>query len=233
MIPTPFGLIAIAIASFLLFRATPLGLLRFMMCCTLFGGSAAFIVTALGNSSILPAHLALVFLVARILLPGSGAYNAIGPAIRSNIFLTFYALYSAATAFLLPRIFAGHIAVVPQLDAAPVLQARRGDSLPRKLELVLGEGDPGRIDAVVLRRVDRQPAPAATDVEKPVAGSQAQLAADVVELLRLSGIDVLGAGTEVRARVDHPGIQPQLVERVGHIIMAMNRLASHLARVPG
>ena len=127
MIPTPFGLIAIAIATLLLFRATPLGLLRFMMCCTLFGGSAAFIMTALGNSSIMPAHLALVFMVGRILLPGSGAYNAVGPAIRSNVFLTFYALYGAATAFVLPRIFAGHIAVA---SLRPVTLQSAFDTFP-------------------------------------------------------------------------------------------------------
>jgi hypothetical protein len=113
VIPTAFGLVAIAIATFLLFRGTPLSLLQFMMGCTLFSGSAAFIMTALGGSSVSPAHLALVFMAGRILLPGSGAYNAVAPAVRSNVFLAFYTLYSAATAFLLPRIFAGHIAVSP------------------------------------------------------------------------------------------------------------------------
>jgi hypothetical protein len=69
--------------------------------------------TALGGSSISPAHLALVFLVARILLPGSGEYARIGPALGANAFLVIYALYGATTAFVLPRIFAGDISVTP------------------------------------------------------------------------------------------------------------------------
>ena len=113
MIPTVFGLVAIVIGFALLVRGTSLDLLRFMMFSTLFSGSAAIIMTALGGSSISPAHLALVFLVGRILLPGSGEYAYIGPALRNNVFLVVYALYGAASAFILPRMFAGQISVTP------------------------------------------------------------------------------------------------------------------------
>lgn len=113
MIPTLFGLIAIVIGFALLVRGTSLDLLRFMMFSTLFSGSAAIIMPALGGSSISPAHLVLVFLVGRILLPGSGEYARIGPALRSNAFLVVYALYGAASAFILPRMFAGQISVTP------------------------------------------------------------------------------------------------------------------------
>ncbi len=113
MIPTVFGLISIAVGFALLMRGTSLDLLRFMMLSTLFSGSAAIIMTALGGSSISPAHLALVFLVARILLPGSGEYARIPTALSANVFLVIYALYGAVTAFILPRIFEGQISVTP------------------------------------------------------------------------------------------------------------------------
>ena len=113
MIPTVFGLISIVVGFALLVRGTPLDLLRFMMLSTLFSGSAALIMTALGGSSISPAHLALVFLVARILLPGSGEYARIPTALGANVFLVVYALYGAVSAFILPRIFQGQISVTP------------------------------------------------------------------------------------------------------------------------
>lgn len=113
MVPTLFGLISLVIGLALLVRGTSLDLLRFMMLSTLFSGSAAIIMTALGGSSISPAHLALVFLVARILLPGSGEYGRIAPALSANAFLAVYAIYGAVTAFILPRVFEGQLYVSP------------------------------------------------------------------------------------------------------------------------
>ena len=49
MVPTLFGLISIVIGLALLVRGTSLDLLRFMMFSTLFSGSAAIIMTALGG----------------------------------------------------------------------------------------------------------------------------------------------------------------------------------------
>src|SRR4051812_35317974 len=43
------------------------------------------------------------------------------------------------------------------------------DPLPRQLRLRLGQGDPDRLDAVLLRRVDDEAGPAAADVEHPLA----------------------------------------------------------------
>jgi hypothetical protein len=111
--PTLLGLISIAIGLLLLVRGTSLDLLRMMLISTLFAGSAAIVMPALGGAAISPAHMALVFLVARVLLPGSGEYGRIVPAISANGFLVFYALYGAVTAFVLPRLFAWQIYVAP------------------------------------------------------------------------------------------------------------------------
>jgi len=113
VVPTLFGLISIAVGLLLLVRGTSLDLLRFMMISTLFSGSSAITMTALGGSAISPAHLALAFLIARILLPGSGEYSRIAPAVSVNGFLVFYALYGAVTAFVLPRLFAWQMYVAP------------------------------------------------------------------------------------------------------------------------
>src|SRR5690606_5891808 len=103
VIPSIFGLIVILVGLVLLFRATPVGALMFMMSCTLLGGSAAITLTAIGGSSISPAHLALVFLIARIVAPGSSDISRIAGGVRANVFLSFYGLYVAVTAIILPR----------------------------------------------------------------------------------------------------------------------------------
>ncbi|HEY9233867.1 MAG TPA: hypothetical protein VIP08_02435 [Phenylobacterium sp.] len=113
MVPTVFGLISIAIGLLLLVRGTSLDLLRFMLLSTLFSGSAAILMPALGGAAISPAHLVLAFLLARILAPGSREYAHIAPAVTLNLFLVIYALYGFLSAFLLPRLFAWQIYVAP------------------------------------------------------------------------------------------------------------------------
>jgi hypothetical protein len=85
--------------------------------------------------------------------------------------------------------------------------------------------------------VHHQPAPAAADVQQPLAGLQAQLAADVVQLALLRGVQVVVGRLEVGARIDHAPVEPQRVEVVRDVVMvgdgravALDRMA--LARQP-
>jgi hypothetical protein len=54
---TLIGLIIAIVGSVLLLRASLEAMLAFAMLCTLMGGSAALVLTALGSSSIAPANV--------------------------------------------------------------------------------------------------------------------------------------------------------------------------------
>lgn len=110
---TLFGLIVVLIGGLLLARAGMAAMLAFVMVATLFGGSAAITLPALGGSSIPPANLALLFLILRAILPGPQQMVRLGSALRANGFLIGFALYGVVSAFIMPRLFAGAIAVTP------------------------------------------------------------------------------------------------------------------------
>jgi len=97
---------------------------------TLLGGSAAVYLTALGGSSITPAHFALVFLVLRCLVPGSAPPGDIAAALRGNAWLVVFVVYGLVAALLLPRIFAGEIDVTPLRGQ---VRSRYGSQLARVL----------------------------------------------------------------------------------------------------
>src|SRR6185295_7482155 len=106
------------------------------------------------------------------------------------------------------------LAVVGDADLKAVGEARAPDALAGVLGLGLGQGHADALDAVARGGVDEQGAPAAADVEQSLAGREAQLAADELELALLRGLEALTGVGEVRARVDHAGAEQELVEAV-------------------
>lgn len=110
---TIFGVAVIAIGMLLFWQGTVTTLLAFTMLCSLMGGSAAIALPALGNSTVPPANLALVFLVFRCLMPGRGQMARLRGGVAANLPLALFVLYGAAGAVLLPWIFAGSIDVTP------------------------------------------------------------------------------------------------------------------------
>src|SRR6267142_1565558 len=127
--------------------------------------------------------------------------------------------------------FARNVAVVLQQHFAAPGEAVRLDAFVREAMLILGERHSGCLDAVVLGGPAHQRAPAAADVEELVARLQAQLAAEVVELLRLREVDVLVAGLEVGARVHHLAVEEQRVELVRDVVVVVDGLRVAAARV--
>jgi hypothetical protein len=113
MIVTVFGVLVVLIGSVLLFRGSVLAMLVFVIGCSLLGGSATLILTALGNSSVPPANLAILFLALRCLLPDKAGASGLAPALGANVWLALFVLYGAAGAMILPRIFAGMLDVTP------------------------------------------------------------------------------------------------------------------------
>ena len=113
-----------------------------------------------------------------------------------------------------------HLRKVLQDDLDPLLQAEARHLLARQRRLFLGQRHAGRLDAVMLRGMADQRAPAAADVEEAIARLQPQLAADHVELVRLrAGEIVVPVGLKVGAGIDHLGIEEEPVERVRDVVV--------------
>src|SRR4026209_2173024 len=96
--------------------------------------------------------------------------------------------------------------------------------LPRECSLSFAQRDPHSGDAVVLRRVDHESSPSASDVEESHAGLEPELAADVVELCNLRSLEIVVVVTEVGTRVDHSRVEPQLVKVVADVVVVLNRV---------
>lgn len=85
----------------------------FLMISSLFSGSAAILLPALGGSTIPPVQFALLFVYLRILAPRGGFVGALPDAIKANRWLVLFTFYGMASAFIAPRLFAGSIDVFP------------------------------------------------------------------------------------------------------------------------
>jgi hypothetical protein len=118
MIPTGFGIAIGIIGLILLLTGDVATMFGFVILCSLFGGSAAFILPAVGGSSIPPVHFALGFLVLRCLLPGSRQGRLVYQSLRQNLLLVIFVLYGVTIAYAGPRIFADQIKIVPMKNIA-------------------------------------------------------------------------------------------------------------------
>lgn len=85
----------------------------FLLFSSLFGGSAAVQLSALGNSSIPPVQFALLFVYLRLLMPRGGYAGAVPVALYANAALVLFTLWGIAGAIAGPQIFAGKINVAP------------------------------------------------------------------------------------------------------------------------
>ena len=111
MEPTVFGAL-VAFGGIALLWRPPVETLVLVLLCTLLGGASAFDLPSLGGASIPPAEFALLFLFLRVAIAHTTNFSSISASIRQNVFLVGFALYGAATAFILPRIFAHTMNVV-------------------------------------------------------------------------------------------------------------------------
>lgn len=110
---TIFGVVIIAIGLILLFSASRMAMMLFVLVVTLLGGSAAISLPSLGGSTIPPAHLAIVFLVLRALTPNKAGMAAVGRSIEANFVLIFFVVYGVFGAMILPRLFQSALFVTP------------------------------------------------------------------------------------------------------------------------
>lgn len=110
MIPTLFGLLTLALGAWLLRRNDPLVITCWMLILGLFNASAAAIG---GGSSIPPARFFLLILLVSVFLAVRNRASLISEAVVANAPLLLFCAYGFIGAFLLPRIFAFQIDVVP------------------------------------------------------------------------------------------------------------------------
>lgn len=110
MIPTPIGAIVFLVGVWLLFRPA-VEMLIFVLGCSLLAGASALDAVALGHSSIPPNMLALAFLALRLFRKDFRRSSAIIGGLRLNAWLLIFCIYGAASALILPRIFAGRFMV--------------------------------------------------------------------------------------------------------------------------
>lgn len=113
MLLTFIGLVQCLVGLLIVVRGSLNSAYLFLILSSLFGGSAAVVLPALGNSSIPPVQFALLFLCLRIAMPRGGYAGAVPGAISANLPLVLFAAYGIAAAVAAPRIFAGTIEVFP------------------------------------------------------------------------------------------------------------------------
>lgn len=113
MIPTYIGLIQLLFGTLLLVGGSSRHCVWFLLVSAMFGGSAAIQLPALGGSSIPPVQFALLFVMARLVIPGSGNASQVVTALRENVFLCIFVIYGVFMAFIGPRLFHGSIDVTP------------------------------------------------------------------------------------------------------------------------
>src|SRR5439155_16772124 len=111
------------------------------------------------------------------------------------------------------------IPVVAVVDTGAPLEASAPDGRGGPLGLCGRERHAIGLDAVPLGGPHDQAPPAATDVEQPVAGGQAELPAHEVEIVRLRLVEVAVRVAVVGARVDHARVQKERVEVVRHVVV--------------
>ncbi len=119
---------------------------------------------------------------------------------------------------------ARQVAIVHQLQRHLTGQALGRHPLAPQFQLLLAEGDAVHLNAELASGIARQSAPAAADIQQPLAGLEPQLAAQMAQLGLLRLFEILVAGFEIGAGVDHVAVQPELVERVGQVVVIGNGL---------
>jgi hypothetical protein len=108
------GIVAVLIGLLSIYRE-PSFIIYVFVCSTLLGAAAGLILDSLGGASISPAHLLLGFLVYRLLSDRTIARETIKSVSLGlpGFWLAATVISSVATAFLMPRLFAGQTFVFP------------------------------------------------------------------------------------------------------------------------
>src|SRR5262249_26252278 len=85
--------------------------------------------------------------------------------------------------------------------------------------LLLREGEAGDRDSALPRQVEREPAPAAADVENMLSRLQKQLRGEVPLLVELRRVEILVGLAEISTGILPVGVEEETVEAVREVVM--------------
>src|SRR4029077_13694199 len=97
----------------------------------------------------------------------------------------------------------------------------------------LTERDARRIYSIVLGGMHDEPAPATAYVQQALARLETKLSTYEIEFCFLRDIERIIRRAEVRARINHPPVQPQLIEGVADVVVKVDRRCIAHRSVPG
>ncbi len=118
----------------------------------------------------------------------------------------------------------GEIAVVGDPELGQIPDSGFSCALGRQLGLGRRERNPENLRAVLAGGVDAEAAPAAADVEHPLAGLQLELGADQIEFGALGVLQCLDALLPEGTAVGHRLVQEQREELVADVVVVAHRL---------
>ena len=110
------------------------------------------------------------------------------------------------------------VAIVHQLELDPVGDARLRGALLAEVDLVGRERDAEHVDVVMAVEIQREPAPAAADVEHLHAGLQVQLGGDVRLLVELGLLEAVRRVAIIGAGILPVLVEEELVEPPGEVV---------------
>ena len=109
-----------------------------------------------------------------------------------------------------------------------VRYTRRRGPLPSNLELVSGQGHPEHVDLCHLVHEQRHPAPAAADVEHPLARLEVELGGDMRFLVGLRLLKAVPRIGEIGTAVLLVVVEEEFVELVLEVVMVRDVLSCAL-----
>ena len=109
---------------------------------------------------------------------------------------------------------AGDRTIVDQFEPDMIGDPSLLGSPARDLQLLFRQRDSGDVDSGDLVQIDRRPAPAAADVEHPLAGLQVQLGGDMRLLVGLGLLQAVSGIGEVSAAILPVVVEEELVQFV-------------------
>ena len=114
------------------------------------------------------------------------------------------------------------LAIVDQLELDPVADTQDLGAPPGHRQLPFRQGDAHHFDIGDMGEIEAQPAPAAADVEQPLAVCQLKLGGEMTLLQRLRLLERLGAIGKIGAGILHVGIEKEPVDFLADVVMRLH-----------
>ena len=122
---------------------------------------------------------------------------------------------------------ATEVAVVAKQELDALAESRFLNAAGCFVVLLFGDGDGGDFATVVFGCMHAEAAPTASDFQDAVRGDEVEALAEFIVFPALGGFERLVGRFEIRARVGHGGIEPELEEFVAEIVVLADVFPAH------